>query len=268
MAFRRDSSRVAFCFRQKAESPVLANDLPDQVKQDFTDRPPFGRTKAISVNLKEGFGVCQNITILAFIKPIIVIGKALKSDLKNGVPGAFRELFRLLYPRMKGYGALFIADNEQVNDIIQECFITLWEKRQTIDPEKQVESLLFVILRNRCLNHLKEKRLREGDIDFQRMEVNELQYLYQLDFSEKEEKSLEEQLIIAFNDAVDTLPPKMKQVFLLCKIEGRKQKEVAEELGITQKAVEKHIASAKQHISNRLTKQYPLLTVLISLWLS
>ena len=73
-----------------------------------------------------------------------------KARLKNGDPAAFREVFRLLFPRLKGYCRLFVHDEDQAEDLIQECFIALWEKRSTIDPQKKIESLLFVMLRNRC----------------------------------------------------------------------------------------------------------------------
>jgi len=191
----------------------------------------------------------------------------LKADLKNGQPEAFKEVFRLLYPRLKGYCRLFISDGDEVEDIIQDCFLILWEKRAKIDPEKSVESFLFVILRNRCLNSLKEKKLKEGLINFENLPVLELQYLYQLDFAEKEEKSLEEQLILSFQDAIETLPPRMKQIFVRCKIMGQKQPDVADELGISIKAVEKHIATAKKHISDRLIRQFPLMSLLIFFWL-
>jgi len=188
----------------------------------------------------------------------------LKIALKNGQPEAFREVFRLLYPRLKGYCRLFVHNESEVEDIIQESFLTLWEKRNIIDPEKSVESYLFVILRNRCLNYLKEIKLKEANVNPAKIEIEELQYLYQLDFMEKEEKSLEEQLIISFHDAVESLPPRMKAVFIKCKIEKQKQKEVADELGISIKAVEKHIASAKQHISEKLIRLYPMLTFFIA----
>jgi RNA polymerase sigma-70 factor, ECF subfamily len=55
----------------------------------------------------------------------------------------------------------------------------------------------------------------------------------------------------------------MKAVFIKCKIEGRKQKEVAEELGISLKMVEKHISGAKYRIKEKLLKQYPILVVLV-----
>jgi len=191
-----------------------------------------------------------------------------KKQLKTGNPAAFKEVFRLLYPRMRGYCKLFIADDSDVEDVIQECFITLWEKRKSINPEKSIESFIFVILRNRCLNVLKSKKIEDRRVEIENLDVNELQYLYQLDFSEKEEKSIEEMVIESFREAVEELPEKMKQVFVACKIQGKKQKEVAEELGISVKMIEKQISKAKLQIRDKLMKQYPSMVVIILLLLS
>jgi len=191
-----------------------------------------------------------------------------KKQVKTGKPAAFKEVFRLLYPRMRGYCKLFIADDSDVEDVIQECFITLWEKRKSINPEKSIESFIFVILRNRCLNVLKSKKIEDRRVEIENLDVNELQYLYQLDFTEKEDKSLEEMLIESFKEAVDELPEKMKQVFVACKIHGKKQKEVAEELGISVKMIEKQISKAKLQIRDKLMKQYPSMVVIILLFLS
>ncbi len=187
-----------------------------------------------------------------------------KKELKSGNPEAFKEVFRVLYPRLKGYCRLFVHNEDQIEDIIQESFITLWEKHDTIKPEKSVESFVFVIVRNRCLNYLKKEKLNNNQVNLDNINIEELQYLYQLDFTNKEEKSVEELLIESFQKAVNELPDKMKLVFTKCKIEGKKQKEVAEELGISIKMVEKHISKSKQQIRKVLTLQYPTLLVLIA----
>lgn len=184
-------------------------------------------------------------------------------NLKKGNPSAFKDVFRLLYPRLKGYCKLFISDDNKVEDLIQETFIALWERRDSIKTDQSVESYLFVILRNNCLNFLRKEKLENTTFSIDMEEVSELQYLYQIDFLGKEEKSLEEQLVESFQKAVEELPDKMKQVFKLCKIDGRKQKEVADEIGISLKMVEKHIAKAKEQIREKLIKQYPTLLVLI-----
>ncbi|WP_319480140.1 RNA polymerase sigma-70 factor [uncultured Draconibacterium sp.] len=189
------------------------------------------------------------------------------NSLKKGDPSAYKDVFRVLYPRLKGYCKLFIPDDNKVEDLIQETFITLWEKRNSIKPDRSIESYLFVILRNNCLNYLRNEKLEKNTSYVNIEEVSELQYLYQIDLLGKEEKSLEEQLVESFQEAVDELPDKMRQVFTLCKIEGRKQKEVAEEMGISIKMVEKHIAKAKEQIRKKLVDQYPLLIILITMLL-
>ncbi len=187
-----------------------------------------------------------------------------KIELKEGNPSAFREVFMALYPRLKGYCRLFIPDHQLVEDIIQDSFIAVWENHKNIQPEKSVENLFFVVVKNRCLNELKKKKLEEGNIGFENLPGSELQHLYQLDFTEKEEKSLEEMVVESLQKAVDELPGKMKQVFIHCKIEGRKQKEVADEMGISLKMVEKQISKARVQIRQKLLKQFPELILIIA----
>lgn len=183
--------------------------------------------------------------------------------LKEGMPSAYEELFKQTFPRMLGYCRLFIRDQAQANDLVQECFVKLWEKRSTIRSTQSIESLLFVMLRNKCLNFLRDQKLNVNDKNINLIEENELQHLYQLDFIGMEEKSVEEKLIEAIRESVEKLPEKRKLVFMKTKIEGKKNKEVAEELGISVKAVEKHLHQAKEQIRTEMLKEFPLLSILI-----
>lgn len=185
--------------------------------------------------------------------------------LKEGNSAAYEELFKQTFPRLLGYCRLFINDQAQANDLVQECFVRLWEKRQTIDPRQSVESLLFVMLRNRCLNHLRDQKNDLIEKKLNNINENELQHLYQLDFAGREEKTLEEQLIEAIRESVQELPEKRRLVFIKAKIEGKKNKEVAEELGISVKAVEKHLHQAKEQIRTQMLKEFPLLSILIAI---
>ena len=187
--------------------------------------------------------------------------------LKEGNPAAYEELFKQTFPRMLGYCRLFIHDPEQANDLVQECFIKLWEKRSSINPTQSVESLLFVMLRNRCLNYLRDKKFHTIEKEIDTIGENELQHLYQLDFIGKEEKTLEEQLIVAIRESVEKLPEKRKIVFTKAKIEGKKNKEVADELGISVKAVEKHLHQAREQIRQEMLLKFPLLAVMIAMLL-
>lgn len=191
----------------------------------------------------------------------------LNIQLYEGSPAAYEELFKQNYPRMLGYCNLFIRDKALANDLVQECFVKLWEKRETINQTQSVESLLFVMLRNRCLNHLRDQKLHTSDRNINSLGDIELQYLYHLDFMGKEEKSLEEELLESIREAVGTLPEQRRIVFIKAKMEGKKNREVAEELGISVKAVEKYLHLAKEQIREEMLAKFPLLSVLIALLL-
>lgn len=193
--------------------------------------------------------------------------QAINIRLKEGDPAAFEELFKQVFPRLLGYCKLFVHDQSQANDLVQECFIKLWEKHTTIKASQSVESLLFVMLRNRCLNHLRDQKIHSSEKSFYTLEESELQHLFQLDFLGREEITLEEQLIAAIRQSVDKLPEKRKMVFIKSKIEGKKNKEVAEEMDISVKAVEKHLSQAKEQIRQEMLLKFPLLSVLIFLML-
>jgi RNA polymerase sigma-70 factor (ECF subfamily) len=187
--------------------------------------------------------------------------------LKEGNPSAFEDLFKQTFPRMIGYCRLFINDRDQSNDLVQECFVKLWEKRSTIKAGQSVESLLFVMLRNRCLNFLRDQKLQKADQNISFLEENEFQHLYQLDFIGKEEKTVEEKLIEAIQQSIEKLPEKRKLVFTKSKLEGRKNREIADELGVSVKAVEKHLHQAREQIRREMIQKFPLLSVLIAFML-
>jgi RNA polymerase sigma-70 factor (ECF subfamily) len=184
--------------------------------------------------------------------------------LKESNPSAYEELYKQTFPRLLGYCRLFVQNQAQANDLVQDCYVKLWEKRHTIKPNHSVESLLFVMLRNKCLNYLRDQKLRVVEKNINLIEEYELQHLYQLDFIGREERKLEESLIEAIRLMIEKLPEKRKLVFVKAKIEGRKNKEVAEELGISVKAVEKHLHQAKEQIQQEMLLKFPLLAVLIA----
>ena len=192
----------------------------------------------------------------------------LNNRLRDGDPTAFEGLFKLTHARLLSYCKLFVADHAQANDLVQECFLSLWEKRSGIKPSPPVESLMFVMLRHRCLNYLRDQKFLYSDIDINSIKEIELQHLFELDFSGVEKKTLEEELIEAIKQEVEKLPKKRKLVFIKSKIEGLKNKEVADQLGISVKTVEKHLKQAKEQIQKELLVKFPLLAVLIAIILN
>ncbi|RKD90348.1 RNA polymerase sigma-70 factor [Mangrovibacterium diazotrophicum] len=192
----------------------------------------------------------------------------LTTKLKEGDPISFSRLFKETHPRMMGYCMLFVKNRTDAEDLVQECFSNLWLTRKKIDPNKSVESLLFVSLRNRCLNYLKENSKYSFDSFQDGIVLNELQYLYQLDFLEGKELSLEERLVEALKKAIEELPERKKEILIKSKIKGMKQKDIADELGISVKTVEKHLHEAKLELRVKLEKQFSALSIILYLLLN
>ena len=194
----------------------------------------------------------------------LVNKQELHKKLIAGDPDAFEGIFKLTHPRLLSYCRLFISDYSSADDLVQECFLKLWEKRATLNPNQSVESYLFVMLRNRCFNYLRDKKMEYSVDDILTIPEIDLQHLFELDFTGIEGKAIEEELIDAIKAEIEKLPEKRKFVFIKSKLEGMKNKEIAELMGVSNKAVEKHLYEAKLQIKSELINKYPLLAVLIT----
>lgn len=197
-----------------------------------------------------------------------MIDPALNIELRKGSPSAYEKLYSLTAVRLKNYCKIFLNDVVRVEDFVQDAYIHLWERREQIQADKSVESLLFTIIRNRCLNYIRDQKLAAENYSIDEFTWSDLQHLYQIDFTGTEEKILEERLFEALQEAIDQLPARQNQVFVLCKIKKKKQKEVADELDISLKAVEKNLAKARHNLRQNLIARFPELSFLIVLLLS
>ncbi len=180
-------------------------------------------------------------------------------SVKEGDVNAFELLFKGYYPRLKNYALRFVKFEQEAEDIVQESFVSFWEKREQLSS-MSVKALLFTIVRNRCLNHLKhEAVVRSFNYQYQAgFEGGE--QLYSLDFlGSADEAVLFDELKERVDKVVNSLPNRCKEVFLLSRFEGLKNREISEELNISLTAVEKHIAKAMKIFSAEFSKKELLL---------
>lgn len=169
---------------------------------------------------------------------------------------------------MRGYAIRFIEDEETVRDIIQECFLRFWERREMLSAFS-LTSLLFSMVRNGCLNYLKHRSIVEKYRVEYLTKVDGEERLYYADFMQDAEhkllyKELQEQIALVLNQ----LPDRSREIFLLSRFRGLKNREIAEKLQISTTAVEKHIARALQYFSRHFSERYPVdLYIVILAWL-
>lgn len=153
----------------------------------------------------------------------------------------------------------FVKEPIATEDILQEVYARLWEKRKDINAGQSVAGWLFVISFNLSVDYVR-KRLREHTFHKE---------LYNLNIEgsnwEDNPAAYEEQYHL-LEEAILQLSPKKQKIVTLCKLEGKTYDEVAEELKISRNTVKEHLSIAMTRINEYVQKnrehKYVLLLLL------
>lgn len=188
--------------------------------------------------------------------------------IKQGNENAFRTIFNSYYPKLLAFSKEYVKDQEVAKNLVQESFLKLWENRFKLRDDSNLKAYLLKVLRNKALNYLKAEKVKLKYEEQMKHQYNELVLnigaLNQLDF---DMLSLTE-----LNDIIERtirqLPPQCRRVFELSRHESLKNKEIADQLGISIKAVEGHISRALCQLRKQLKIYFPteVFTIFISLF--
>lgn len=177
--------------------------------------------------------------------------------LKNDDEKAFKVVFDNYYSRLYYFILEFIPYDYWVENVLQDTFLTLWNKRQELAPDTNFSSYLFTVARNNCLYRLRTERYRkalfqEMGTSLAEIELNS-EVLSTLDTSLYTFQEIES----IIEKTLEQLPPQCRNVFLL-RMKAMKNKEIAEELNISVKVVEKHISKGLKTFRVALKDYLPL----------
>lgn len=167
---------------------------------------------------------------------------------KNDI-SAFNTLYWRYHTAIYANALRLLKDPVIAEDIVQDVFITLWEKRLLIDPNQDIAGWLFVVCHHKSVDQLKRK-LRQSIAEKVLQPVIEDPHAFEID--------IEEEQIRAIERAVDQLSPQKRKVFELCKVQHRTYEKAAEELHISKYTVKEYLAEAivsiKKHIRQHPTQ--------------
>ena len=157
----------------------------------------------------------------------------------------FKQIFETYYPRLLRFAVEYIGDRHEAEDILQNVFTKLWEKRATLPMDTNLYAYLLTMVKNRCMDFLKHQQI------VARYQVNRKAELQQeLNFNyyavsrfDPEQMDIET-LELLVEKALNELPEQCRKVFELSRFEELKYKEIAERLCISVKTVESHIVKA------------------------
>jgi RNA polymerase sigma-70 factor, ECF subfamily len=171
----------------------------------------------------------------------------------------FDEIFRQYAKPLFYYAAKFVGV-EHAKDIVQDLFAKLWSD-QSLVITKSLNSLLFTTIRNRCLQQLEKEKVRNKYVESTKLKLQteELQY-----YMDERSSLIEQELEDRLNGTLNSLPERCRQIFVLSRYENKKNREIAEELNISVKAVERQISKALATIRTEMKDYLPLLLFISS----
>ena len=183
---------------------------------------------------------------------------------KIGDNKAFELLFAIFFARLNDFARHVVKDDMISQDIVQEAFVKLWELRDKIETI-YLEAFLFRSVRNRCIDYIKHikvvnNRIQEITVD------SKYEELYRIDFIGNEPYVLIEcELEDEIKRTVEKFPDQCRKVFIMSRIDCLKNKEIAEELQINIKNVERHLSRALMDFRKKFRDELPVSLLILLL---
>lgn len=158
--------------------------------------------------------------------------------LKKGDKESFRELIEGRYSLYFSFALALVKDRDVAKDILQNVFLKLYLNHTEIDENKNLHNFLLKSVRLEVKNHFRlASNARRKDGLSEDAIISDLYNIIYYD-----------EAMASVNDALAMMPPMRKAAFILSRMEGRTNAEIASRLGISVRTVEKHIELAKKDI--------------------
>lgn len=146
----------------------------------------------------------------------------------------YQHLYLEYAPMLLRFARKFVSDFF-AEDIVHDVFLKLWDKQVFLLPEEDIRRILYVAVRNACLDHLRRLNMEQEIIDHRAVQLK----LDELDFFESsDELFMRKDLLNILMSKVKELPERSQEIFRLSYLEGLKAAEIADRLGISVRTVE------------------------------
>ncbi|WP_297907371.1 RNA polymerase sigma-70 factor [uncultured Parabacteroides sp.] len=167
------------------------------------------------------------------------------------IKGSFEEIYVMYSPRMLRFAKEYVLSDEEAENIVQDVFMVLWEKREFLDIRMSISSYLFSLVRNKCLDFLKRKIVVDTYKQELTMKMQALEQMEQMYMSDEEIEQI-------LTTAINKLPERCRLIFVKSRIEGKKYREIAEELNLSVNTVENQMGLALKKLRVELREYLPL----------
>ena len=185
-------------------------------------------------------------------------------SVKAGNQKAFGLLFSIYFARLNDFAKNVVRDEIISQDIVQEVFVKVWEKKADIES-LNMEAFLFRLVRNRCIDYIKHLKVVKNRMEEIQIS-SKYEELYRIDFIGNEPYvMIEDELKTKIEKTIQGLPVRCREVFILSRMDGPKNKEIAERLDINIKNVERHLIRALKSFRKNFSEEFPIALIILVL---
>ncbi len=167
----------------------------------------------------------------------------------DNVETRYKQVFHRFYPKLLVY-AIGMVGEDEAEDVVSEVFAELWKRRDETDMGEKIQAFLYRAVYTRALNVLKHRNIASNYISLVE-NIQEQRLRYQESRSPQHDLETND-LHRILDEAIGELPDKCQEVFRMSYLEGQKNGEIAEQLGISVKTVEAHMYKALKCLRERL----------------
>jgi RNA polymerase sigma-70 factor (ECF subfamily) len=184
-------------------------------------------------------------------------GPEIALKIKAGNKPAFEYLYGFFYPKLVYFSNQYLMDPDAAKNIAQDAFAELWERRLTLHNDTNIQAWLFTVTKNKSLKLISKEKSRIKHDSYLKSRQLDANY-HSLSGFDTNDFTFEE-LQQKIETALASLSPSVRAVFEKSRFEDKKNKEIADELGISIKTVEAHISKALKMLRTELKEYLPLL---------
>lgn len=177
----------------------------------------------------------------------------------------FDEYYRLYYRRIVAFARSYVIDEMAAQDIAADSMVKLWMHLKD-RPDEDIHNWLFVIVKNLCLDYLKHQRIKQKTIvEVSLWKIQDLDFrISSLDkYGQESVASREIREIV--NKVLDKQDARTKSIFITSRVYGKKNREIAESMGLSEKNIEYHITKVLKALRMAL-KDYLMVFILFGLF--
>ncbi len=165
--------------------------------------------------------------------------------LRSGRESAYRQLFEQYYQKLVVFANKYLEDLDSARDIVQEFYLCLYESRHSISIQTSLKSYLYSAVKNRCLNQVKHEQIKEKHRNMSRSEAS-------VSDPDLEEIMDAVELEARVYEIVSKLPEKCRQIYIMSRVDGKHNRDIADELNLSVRTVETQISKALKILKNSL----------------